>query len=327
MYKIQTYSQHASWHVKLAQMEEDTYDESVEDYKKEMTEEDLSKFEDFVRTLENLSLSGIFSNLSGFLSKNKVTDITKEAGFITSGISWIMSRIPYFKTFARVIIIAIALRNFISSLSGLSITQKAEKLFKMFWDLKGVTIDVIQSLFYVLFSMGTVAIPLDDIITLLALIPNEIGDIFDRMVDHNYITDKELTTLANNIPFLSVEHVREVLLSEEKDLKQLENKEEVKEENKEEVIEESSEDNKEKDTERMREKLKEVKEKRNKKKEKSDAEKLQSGGVISLSDLDNDIDDVFASILIKNLIKQANYFDKIGNVKLANEIDNCLFEK
>ena len=314
MYKIKTYSQHASWHVKLAQMEE--FSENFEtDEEIEISDSDLKKYEGYVETLESLSFDSIFSLLSSFLSKNKVTDLTKEAGVISSGLSWIISRVPYFKTFARVVIIAIALKNFVSSLSGLSITEKAKKLFKMFWDLKGVTIDVIQSLFYILFSMGTAAIPLDDIITLFALIPNEIGDIFNRMVHHKYITEKEFTSLANKIPFLTVDHVREVLLSDEQELKQLENKENVPE--KEEVIEET-------DVDKMSEKLKEVKRKRREKKD--DMTTLEEGGSIPL-DFDNDIDDVFASILEKSLIKAANYFDEVGNIKLANKIDNCLLVK
>jgi hypothetical protein len=321
MYKIQTYSQDISWKIKLAQMEEFSEDFETEE-EIEISDSDLEKYEGYVETLENLSLGSIFSLLSSFLSRNKVTDLTKEAGIISSGISWVISRIPYFKTFSRVVIIAIALKNFISSLSGLSITEKAKKLFKMFWDLKGVTIDVIQSLFYILFSMGTAAIPLDDIITLFALIPNEIGDIFNRMVQHKYITEKEFISLANKIPFLTVDHVREVLLSDEQELKQLENKESVPE--KEEVIEEAKEEIKETDVDKMSEKLKEVKRKRRKKKD--DMTTLEQGGTIPL-DFDNDIDDVFASILEKNLIKAANYFDEVGNIKLANKIDSCLLSK
>lgn len=314
MYKIQTYSQDISWKIKLAQMEEFSEDFET-DEEIEISDSELETYEGFVETLDNLRLDSIFSLLSSFLSRNKVTDLTKEAGIISSGISWVISRIPYFKTFSRVVIIAIALKNFISSLSGLSITEKAKKLFKMFWDLKGVTIDVIQSLFYILFSMGTAAIPLDDIITLFALIPNEIGDIFNRMVQHKYITEKEFISLANKIPFLTVDHVREVLLSNEQELKQLENKESVPE--KEEVIEET-------DVDKMSEKLKEVKRKRREKKD--DMTTLEEGGSIPL-DFDNDIDDVFASILEKNLIKAANYFDEVGNIKLANKIDNCLLAK
>ena len=314
MYKIQTYSQDISWKIKLAQMEESSKNFET-DEEIEISDSELEIYKGHVETIDSLSFNSIFSLLSSFLSRNKVTDLTKEAGIISSGISWVISRIPYFKTFSRVVIIAIALKNFISSLSDLSITEKAKKLFKMFWDLKGVTIDVIQSLFYILFSMGTAAIPLDDIITLFALIPNEIGDIFNRMVQHKYITEKEFISLANKIPFLTVDHVREVLLSNEQELKQLENKESAPE--KEEVIEET-------DVDKMSEKLKEVKRKRREKKD--DMTTLEEGGSIPL-DFDNDIDDVFASIIEKNLIKAANYFDNTGNIKLANKIDNCLLAR
>lgn len=316
MYKIQTYSQQISWNIKKAQMNLDESDE-IEYTEVEISPQELEMYEKFVKILEDLSLNSIFSFLSSFLSKNKVTDLSKEAGIITSGISWIMSRVPYFKTFARIIIIAISLRNFISSLSGLSVSEKAKKLFKLFWDLKGVTIDVIQSLFYILFSMGTAAIPLDDIITLFALIPNEIGDIFERMVHHKYIGEKEFVTLANNIPFLSVDHVKQVLLSKEEELKKIDNEDEKSKKEVKTKI-------KEEEVDKMTDKLEEVKKKR---KKKDDLSTLQNGGTISLEDLDNDIDDVFAFILEKNLVKAANYFDKIGNVKLANKIDSKLLTK